>query len=116
MEKKILPSLATEQVEYFIQQAECIRDKAIISLFADSGLRLSELADIKTEHVDWEHKLIKVKYKGNKGGLAVFGQRTGSLLKQWLSQYNADGRLGDINRVTFRLHASLIKTKSWISL
>jgi len=83
-------------------------------LFADSGLRLSELADIKTEHIGWEHKLIKVKYGGNKGGLAIFGQRTESLLKQWLSQYNADGRLWDINRVTFRLHASPIKTKNCV--
>lgn len=116
VEKKILPSLTTEQVEYFIQQAECIRDKTIISLFADSGLRLSELADIKTEHIGWEHKLIKGKYRGNKGGLAVFGQRTESLLKQWLSQYNAGGRLWDINRVAFRLHASPIKTKNCICL
>ena len=44
--KKILPSLSHEQVEYLIKQAECVRDKAIISLFADSGLRLSELANI----------------------------------------------------------------------
>ena len=39
--KKILPSLTSEQVNFLIEQASCIRDKAIISLFADSGLRLS---------------------------------------------------------------------------
>ena len=39
----------------------------------------------------------KVTCKGNKEGLAPFGIRTESLLKEWLSQYRADGRLWDIN-------------------
>jgi site-specific recombinase XerD len=100
VEKKILPSLTTEQVDYLIEQATCVRDKAIISLFADSGLRLSELANINTHNIDWQERLIKVRCKGNKEGLAVFGQRTESLLKQWLTQYNANGRLWDINHVS----------------
>jgi site-specific recombinase XerD len=45
--KKILPSLSQEQVDFLIEQAGCVRDKAIISLFVDSGLRLTELANIK---------------------------------------------------------------------
>ena len=40
VERKILPSLTPEQLDYLIGQAETTRDKAIISLFADSGLRL----------------------------------------------------------------------------
>ena len=40
VEKAILPSLTTDQLDYLIGQADTIRDKAIISLFADSGLRL----------------------------------------------------------------------------
>jgi site-specific recombinase XerD len=39
VEKRILPSLSQEQVEYLIGKAECVRDKAIISLFVDSGSR-----------------------------------------------------------------------------
>ena len=95
--RKILPSLTPEQVDYLIDQVAHVRDKAIISLFADSGLRLSELANINTHDIDWSHRLIKVKCKGNKEGLAVFGQRTETLLKEWLAQYNANGRLWDIN-------------------
>ena len=97
VEKKILPSLTTEQVELLINQAECTRDKAIISLFADSGLRLVELANIDPHNIDWENRLIKVKCKGNKEAYAPFGERTESLLKEWLSQYKANDRLWDIN-------------------
>jgi site-specific recombinase XerD len=98
VEKKILPSLTPEQLEYVIDQARCVRDKAIISLFADSGLRLSELANIELRNIDWEHRLIKVRCKGNKEGLTPFGERTESLLRQWLRQDNSNSRLWDINR------------------
>jgi site-specific recombinase XerD len=97
VEKKILPSLSQEQVEYLIEQAECVRDKAIISLFADSGLRLSELANINPKNVDWDNRVIKVVCKGNKEGLAPFGKRTEMLLREWLSQYQANGRLWNVN-------------------
>jgi len=96
VERKILPSLTTEQLDYLIEQAECIRDKAIISLFADSGLRLSELANIDQGNIDWQHRLIKVVCKGNKEGLAPFGQRTDKLLKEWLSQHHTGGKLWDL--------------------
>jgi len=97
VERKILPSLTLEQLDYLIGQAETTRDKAIISLFADSGLRLLELTNINTHNIDWEHRLIKVKCKGNKEGLAPFGQRTEKLLKEWLSQYPTKDRLWDIS-------------------
>ena len=37
----ILPSLTHNQVLYLIKEADTLRDKCIISLFADSGMRLS---------------------------------------------------------------------------
>jgi site-specific recombinase XerD len=97
VEKKILPSLTTEQVELLIDRAECTRDKAIISLFADSGLRLVELANIEPKNIDWQNRLIKVKCKGNKEGYAPFGERTESLLREWLSEYKANGRLWNLD-------------------
>jgi len=95
--KKILPSLSREQVDYLIDQAVCVRDKAIISLFADSGLRLTELANINPHNIDWENRLIKVVCKGNKEGLAPFGERTEKFMKEWLSQYYGNGRLWNLN-------------------
>ncbi len=98
VEKRILPSLTPEQLDYLIEQAGNVRDKAIISLFADSGLRLSELANINPHNIDWQHRLIKVTCKGNKEGMATFGERTESLLREWLSQYSPNGRLWDVSQ------------------
>jgi len=95
--KRVLPSLTQEQLDLLIDQAECNRDKAIISLFADSGLRLSELANINRNNIEWQTRLIKVICKGNKEGYAPFGERTERLLKEWLSQYQATDRLWDIS-------------------
>jgi len=98
VQKRILPSLNSGELGYLVEQAECTRDKAIISLFADSGLRLSELAGINPHNIDWRQRLIKVRCKGNKEGLAPFGARTERLLKGWLSHYSPNGTLWDINK------------------
>jgi len=95
--KRILPSLTPEQLDYLIDQVECNRDKAIISLFADSGLRLSELANVNRHNIDWQHRLIKVICKGNKEGYAPFGSRTEKLLREWLAQCPASNKLWDIS-------------------
>jgi integrase/recombinase XerC len=98
VERRIMPALGTEQIVYLIDQATCIRDKAIISLFSDSGLRLSELASIKPQNIDWGNRLIKVWCKGNKEGLAPFGEKTESLLREWLSQHEPNGNVWNINK------------------
>ena len=57
--KTILPALTKEQVEYLIGVVESPRDKAIIALFTESGLRLSELARIKASDIDWQSRTIE---------------------------------------------------------
>ncbi|MCX5992459.1 MAG: hypothetical protein NTZ04_09110 [Chloroflexi bacterium] len=44
--KRMLPSLSKQDVEVLIERAANVRDKAIVSLFTESGLRLPELASI----------------------------------------------------------------------
>jgi len=93
MTKVLLPSLTNEQVEYLIEQAETVRYKAIISLFADSGIRLNELVNIKEIHIDWESQTVMVWGKGGKQRKAPFTKRTTELLKQVL-------RVNKVNRVS----------------
>ncbi len=110
--KRILPSLNTEQVDYLIEHVSNNRDKAIISLLADSGLRLSELANINPLNIDWEHRLIRVVCKGNKEGYAPFGHRTRELLKEWFAQRPIFDRLWDVNQngISTMLRRLTVKT------
>ena len=55
MSKPILPSLSVDNVHELIEQADNLRDKAIIALLAEGGLRLSELTNIKPNDIDWQH-------------------------------------------------------------
>jgi site-specific recombinase XerD len=82
--RKILPCLNEDQVEYLIEQADNIRDKAIISLFVDSGIRLSELVNIKMADIDWKDRTVTVIGKGNKQRKAPFGKRTEELMNAYL--------------------------------
>ena len=97
IKKRILPSLTVEQVEYLIQEAETIRDKAMISLFADSGMRLSELANIREQQIDWEHQLITIWGKGGKQRKAPFTERTARLLREYITQNGYSDNIWDLN-------------------
>ena len=96
--KLILPSLTLEQVELLITRSKCVRDKAIIALFTESGLRLSELVDIRAHDIDWESSIVKVIGKGNKEGYAPFGEKTKHYLELWMCLYQVgkDQRIWDI--------------------
>ncbi|MBN2186617.1 MAG: tyrosine-type recombinase/integrase [Dehalococcoidia bacterium] len=64
--KQILPSLTSEQDQYLIGTVDNIRDKVTISLLADSGIRLNELANIQASDIDWNSYTVTITGKGNK--------------------------------------------------
>jgi site-specific recombinase XerD len=96
--KLILPSLNRDEVFKLIDTAHCDRDKAIISLFTESGLRLSELTNIKPRDIDWETHTIEVTVKGGRECLAPFGSLSEYYIKAWLAQYEPDGNIWGLNR------------------
>lgn len=95
--KPILPSFEKEQVFYLIDKVSSVRDEAIIALFTESGLRLSELAHIKPEHINWASRTIRVVGKGRREAYAAFGELTEKYLKAWLKQYKPNGNIWGLN-------------------
>ncbi len=78
---------------YLIDKVSSVRDKAIIALFTESGLRLSELANINPEHINWISRTIKVMGKGRKEAYAAFGELTGKYLTAWLEQFKPNDNI-----------------------
>jgi site-specific recombinase XerD len=68
-----------------------LRNKAIIAVFIESGLRLFELSSIKSEYINWSEKAIQIWGKGWREGKAPFGQTYESLLKEWPNWYKPNG-------------------------
>ena len=79
-------------------KSENKRDKCIISLLADSGMRLNELANIKASDIDWEHCTITIWGKGNKQREAPFTERTTSLLKAVVANDGTGANIWGINK------------------
>ena len=95
--KLIMPTLNREQVFILLEKVDSVRDKAIITLFTESGLRLSELTSIKTQDIDWDKRIIRVMGKGRKEAYAPFGRLTERYLGAWLAGYKPDGNIWGLN-------------------
>ena len=91
--KPILPALEKEEVLYLIEKSSSSRDKAIIALFTESGLRLSEMANIKLESLNWTNRTVRVLGKGRKEAYAAFGDLTEKYLEAWIQQYQPNGTI-----------------------
>lgn len=61
-----------------------IRNKAMLLLFIDSGLRRAEMDNLGLSDLDLESRRVRVLGKGNKVGVAPFSPRTAKALWAWL--------------------------------
>jgi len=112
LSKPILPSLSASDVLYLIEQTNSTRDKAIIALFTESGLRLSELVNIKPYDIDWQSHTIKVTGKGRKEAYAPFGELSEQYLKEWLAQYLSNANIWGINENGISIMLRRLKVKT----
>ncbi len=60
------------------------RDRAIIMMLLDTGMRRSELAGLKVEDVDFEHNVAVVMGKGRRPRACPFGRKTALALDRYL--------------------------------
>ncbi len=81
----VLSHPTLEQVKQLIRAAPGLRNKAIVALFADTGLRVSELAAIDPRRIDWEGNIILIDTKGRKQRRVKFGHTTRTLLQDYLA-------------------------------
>jgi len=74
-----------------------IRDRALFEMIYSSGLRVSEAVSLNIRDVDIKGGIAKVRGKGNKERLVIFGQEAGIRLEQYLQE--ARGKLaGKVNK------------------
>ncbi len=87
--KRKQPVLSTGEVELLLRGCKSLRDKALILLMVDSGLRRAETVNVNWGDVDLETGLVEVKGgKGRKDRTVVIGQRTREVLTRYRSQVN----------------------------
>lgn len=67
-----------------------IRNKALIELFYASGLRLSELTNLRKENINFSERLLRVLGKGNKERIVPFNRKAGDVLKEYIALSDAE--------------------------
>ena len=65
------------------ETAEGLRDRAILELFYSSGLRISELAGLDREDLDFASGVVKVTGKGDKERIVPVGDKALSAVKEY---------------------------------
>lgn len=83
IEKKLPIYLSVDEMFHLldsVQEKELnssfpIRDKAILEILYATGIRCSELTNIRVRDIDFANKEIRIRGKGNKERIALFGQK-----------------------------------------
>lgn len=82
--KALSPDQTRQLLETQPDTALLARDRAILELFYSSGLRLSELAELKLSQLDLTSGEVTVTGKGNKTRIVPVGTRAAQALAEWL--------------------------------
>ncbi len=88
-----------------------LRNTAILQLFLDTGLRVSELSNINISDMNFDKKEIKVLGKGNKERVVLFSDDTLEIINKYLGyrEYDFDSPLFNNKSNTRRLKSSGIQ-------
>ncbi len=92
-QQKTLPTvLDIEQVERLMtlppnDDAEGVRDRAIMELLYSSGLRVSELVGLDVSHIDIVEGVVRVRGKGSKERIVPVGSIAISVLQRYINDF-----------------------------
>lgn len=90
MPKKETPIYTDEMIEAIFSACKTdpdwvgVRNKAIIALLLDSGIRREELCRLKKTDIDFNKRLMVVTGKGNKQRIACFGAVVNEMIQEYL--------------------------------
>jgi len=84
----VVPTFSEREIERLLAQPdrnsdEGFRDYAIMLALVDTGVRISELANLKVDGVDYDQNYLRVMGKGRKERYVPFGRRVAKVLMKY---------------------------------
>jgi integrase/recombinase XerD len=116
------PKTMTEsQVDALLQAPDCttalgLRNRAMLELLYASGLRVSELVELKVFHLGLRDRIVRVTGKGDKERLVPYGEEAAHWLQRYMSEARSEilgPRPSDILFVTKR-GTGMTRTMFWM--
>ena len=103
---RVPKTLSEAQVEALLAAPDLatplgLRDRAMLELMYASGLRVSELVELKTVQVSLSEGVLKVMGKGSRERLVPFGQEAQAWIERYLAEARADILKGQTTAVLF---------------
>ena len=118
--KKVPDVLTTEEIEDIIEAAkgrrwQSIRDKAILELFYASGMRVSELVNLKLDSINLEIGYVRCIGKGRKERIIPIGKRAQEALVRYCAETRKKLVKDEFNTVLFlsRLGKKISRQSIW---
>jgi len=116
-----MPSVLTQgEIEAMIKaasgkKAQQIRDQAILEIFYASGLRVSELSDLKTTSVNFDAGFVRAVGKGSKERIIPLGKKARDALQKYLDHVRPQLLKGQTSDVLFlsRLGKRISRQSLW---
>lgn len=88
-EKRLPEVLSKDEIKKLLDSAETKKSRLIISLLYSSGLRVSEVVNLKPQHIDFEEKIGWVrKGKGSKDRMFILSEQLGKEIQNYLKKRN----------------------------
>lgn len=78
--------LSEKEVVRLINAAESLRDCALLEVLYATGCRVSEVAGMDIEHIDWSQRTVRVIGKGDKQRLVPLGRKAIEALRKYLKK------------------------------
>ncbi|MEM1629895.1 MAG: tyrosine-type recombinase/integrase [Saccharolobus sp.] len=92
--KKEVKALTEEEINRVLEACKRARDKLIIRLLLDTGLRANELLSIKIKDIDIDNNMIRVRNtKNGEERVVFFTDNTKQILKKYIRGKNPDDKL-----------------------
>lgn len=87
-ERTLIRPLSSEQAARLLEMPDArssqgLRDRAMMALMLDSGLRVSEVLSVEASRIDWISCALTVMGKGRKERTVPFSARTGQILLEY---------------------------------
>ena len=79
----LLANINSKKESFYKNKDLLVRDTAIFELFYSSGLRLSELSDIKFSNINFTEAILRITGKGNKTRVVPIGTKAISSINIW---------------------------------
>lgn len=84
--KENLHFLKPEQVDAMAKEADKLRDELIIRLLFQTGMRVSELCEVRLKDVDTDERSIKIRGKGRKNRIVCYQPSLDLLMDVWQTE------------------------------